>query len=204
MTGKGRQPQDFEGVNEPEASPDRATPSGSLDKLYRRYAGELRGYVVRLLASEDIEPDDVVQAAFLKFERHSCKAPARNPRALLYSIVRNIVQDHRRHRRVVQDFARDVQHSWLLASYRNNPAYDLLGKQRLAILEDALRTMPERRRQMVLMNRFEHLSCEAIGQSLGVSTSTVQKQVVIGLAECRRALEQDSAGGANEPVTESI
>lgn len=169
----------------------------SLDILYHRYWVELRVYVERTFGLGPPEPDDVAQTAFIKFAAYSKDIAVENPRAFLYATARNIVLDHRRRARVIDAHAVDVQHTATESSYEISPERVLLDKERLALFVEALKAMPVHRRRMVLMNRFHNLSCEEIGRRLGVSTSTVQKQVVQGIAECLRHLGEK---GGTEPA----
>lgn len=168
--------------------PGRAGRELDLGALYRQHHAELRIYVERELGQSDGDVEDLVQEAFLKFERYADSRRVANARALLYSIARSLMMDRYRRNRVVSDFAREVRQSWDLATFRNNPAYSLLARQMVALFDEALAGMPERRRKMIMMNRVYHQSCEEISRELGVSNSTVQKEIVKGMAECRKHL----------------
>jgi RNA polymerase sigma factor (sigma-70 family) len=178
----------------PKTAPVLSAPASdthqTLDDLYRRYRAELRGYVERTFGMGPPEPDDVAQTAFMKFTCYVRHNPVENPRAFLYATVRNIVLDYRRRTRVVKTHAHHEQRSDI--AYEISPERVLLNQERLALLAAALERMPKHRRRMVLMNRIHNLSCEEIGRRLGVSTSTVQKQIVQGIADCLRHLEQSS------------
>jgi RNA polymerase sigma-70 factor (ECF subfamily) len=168
-----------------------------LDEAYRRYRGEVSAYIERKFGRGPPEPDDVAQTAFLRFASYARDNPIENPRAFLYTLARNIVLDHRRRAQVAEAHARELKPSLADAPYEFSPERVLLDRERLGLLVEALTQMPLRRRRMVLMNRFENLSCEEIGRRLGVSTSTVQKEVVRGLAECLDHLSA-AAGESDE------
>jgi len=169
-----------------------------LESFYRRYRAELRAYVMRAFGIGPPEPDDVVQTAFMKFASLSGDSRVGNPRAFLYATARNIVLDHHRRTRVAETHAREVQLTTLDGCYEISPERILLDKERVGLLVEALAQMPLRRRRMVLMNRFNNLTCEAIGRRLGVSTSTVQKQVVQGIADCLRKLGENNKRGNDQ------
>jgi RNA polymerase sigma factor (sigma-70 family) len=166
-----------------------------LDALYARYWRELCGYVEQKFGKGPPEPEDVVQLAFMKFAHFTRKNLIENPKAFLYATVRNVVIDHHRRTRIVTAYARDVERRAADdEAYEISPERVLLDRERLKIFSEALTRMPRQRRRMVLMNRFEGLSCEDIGRRLGVSTSTVQKQVVRGIADCLSYLEKADQG----------
>ena len=58
----------------------------------------------------------------------------------------------------------------------------------LAAVDDALRRLPERTRRAFWLNRMEGRSYDAIARDLGVSVSTVEKDMMRALAACRAAV----------------
>jgi RNA polymerase sigma factor (sigma-70 family) len=68
------------------------------------------------------------------------------------------------------------------------------------VLEQALRTMPARRRAVLVLRFFEGLSVEETASALGCATGTVKSQTARGLATLRELLPADyltSSGGAS-------
>lgn len=163
----------------------------ALDHLYQRYWDELCRYVAQTFGLGPPDPEDVAQTAFLRFANYPDAGNVANPRAFLYATARNIILDHRRRTRIIDAHARDVQHSSVDGPlYEISPERVLLDKERLGLFAEALANMPAHRRRMVILNRFQNVSCEEIGRRLGVSTSTVQKQVVRGISDCIAYVEK--------------
>ena len=86
----------------------RRVPPALTEELFREHADWLRHYVRRLadnrsLPSNLLDPDDVVQEAFVQLLRHDWAEPIRNPGAWLCVVVRNQVSKAAQQRRHVID-----------------------------------------------------------------------------------------------------
>jgi RNA polymerase sigma factor (sigma-70 family) len=170
--------------------------AGFLGEIYRQVWPELCRYVMVRYGGGPPEPEEVAQTAFAKFVALERPQYVENPRAFLFQTVRNIVTDYHRHggRRdaYLAEFRnRAEEHN----GYEISPEGKLLEKERFRILADVLRHLPAQHRRMVLLNRYEGLTCEEIGRRFGMSAAAVQKQIVRTLAKC--AAEIEAAGARN-------
>lgn len=174
----------------------------SLAYLYQRYWQELCVYVRRSFGGGPPEPEDVVQAAFVRYAAVPDKAAVQNPRAFLYTAARNIVIDHRRHDRTVGRHARDVLNTTVDDSASEiTPERVLIGKERLHQLLEYLQRMPEHRRRVVLLNRMEGLSVREIADLFGLAENTARKQIARAVTDCLKHLKEpdiDDAGPKSE------
>jgi len=90
-------------------SEQRRVPPALTEDLFREHAGWLRHYVYRLADSRSLplswlDPDDVVQDAFVQLLRHDWAEPIRNPGAWLCVVVRNqVAKAAQQHRRFTDD-----------------------------------------------------------------------------------------------------
>lgn len=57
------------------------------------------------------------------------------------------------------------------------------------VLEDALRALPTRQRQAVVLRYFDDLSVQTVADVMGCSVGTVKSQSAKGLAKLREALD---------------
>ena len=161
-----------------------------ITELYQRYASELCRYVVSKFGAGPPEPEDVVQAAFTRLASLEEPRSVENPKAYLYTTVRNIVVDHHRHANRHQSYVSTLkQENNQESMYETAPENVLQQRERFEVFAKALKRLPAKRRRMILLNRYEGLTCEAIGQRFGMSGPAVQKQIERGLAECLRYLE---------------
>ena len=165
---------------------------GLVAEVYRRYWLEVCRYVGRTFGSGPPDPEEVAQTAFTRFAALDDPARVDNPKAFLFATARNIVVDHHRRSARHQAYASEIAHDATAETVSDlSPERVLLEKERFAILADALRRMPAKRRRMILLNRYEGLTCEEIGRRFGMSGAAVQKQITRALADCLRLVEAD-------------
>lgn len=173
-----------------------ASAAALLSDMYRQVWPELCRYVTARFGRGNLDPEDVAQSAFAKFL--ALDRRVENPRAFLFQTVRNIVTDYHRHR-TRRDASLDELRN--RAEERNghdfSPEGRLLEKERFQILADVLMHLPAPHRRMVLLNRYEGLTCEEIGDRFGISAAAVQKQIVRTLAKCAAAIEAAGARNGN-------
>lgn len=172
-------------------------PPDPLAELYLRYRRDVVDFVRRKFGSGPPEPEDVAQAVFLQLAAQHRPELIQNPRSFLLKSAQNLVLDHYRRN------ARPKHHVDALEHPAQNYLSDVdservvTGKERLNMLMDVIAKLPADKRCMVILSRFHGLSCDAIGQRLGLSGEAVQKQIERVLKEClatlrsREAIEAD-------------
>ena len=101
----------------------------------------------------------------------------------LFVLTRNEILNHIRYSRMHPLASGDetVKEEIVNNEFDFNDLYALL----LNIIENKL---PERRREIFKMNRFEHLSPSEIARRLGLSTRTVEKHIELALKTIRGTL----------------
>jgi RNA polymerase sigma factor (sigma-70 family) len=73
------------------------------------------------------------------------------------------------------------------------PEAECLAKDDIRLVEAALRELPPKCRDVLLLSRIEGLSHDEIANRLGVSRSLVEKYAVRALLHCRQRLKQSTA-----------
>ena len=168
-----------------------------LDKLhavYLQHKPELCAYLVLKIQLSSAEAEDVVQGVFEKIVNMPFAQFQRikNVRAFLYKSAYNAGIDQVRRVEVGQRFVREQCADQSDQVDRRDPYRRTLGEQELRVLTVALKKMPIKRRQMIIMNRFDGLSCAEIARRLNLSETVVRKHVSRALAECQHALRISS------------
>ncbi|MGI9260204.1 MAG: RNA polymerase sigma factor [Gammaproteobacteria bacterium] len=163
---------------EPEADPVddrsvrlwvRAAQSGDIDaleKLYRRFAGLVYGLCLRMLASP-ADAEDCVQLTFTKAWSQLERFEGRSKfETWLHRIAVNeaLMEDRRRSRRFELIDACDETSA--------NPG----GMATTLDIEEAISTLPMRRRQVFVLKAVYGYSHEEIADLLGVSSGTARAQ----------------------------
>ena len=112
-------------------------------------------------------------------------ALAANVKAYLYAAVRNESLKYLRHAEVE---ARSAPELAVAASPVKTPEDERSAKAAAAFVYGAIARLPERRRLIFTMNRFDHLTYAEIAQVLEISIKTVETQMGRALAVLRAEL----------------
>lgn len=130
---------------------------------------------------------DLVQDVFLRLWERGGKVTG-DPSAYLFRSIRNAVIDHRRAERVRASALAALLPEQLAAA--PPPALGLLeARQQLERVDGAIRALPERSRDIFLLNRVHGRSYAEIGRALGLSPTAVEKHMARALAACRAAMD---------------
>ncbi|HEX3009496.1 MAG TPA: RNA polymerase sigma-70 factor [Bacteroidales bacterium] len=118
--------------------------------------------------------EDVVQEVFLKLWDKRNEIQQETVKSLLYVMAYNSVKSHFRHQKVVFEFAssapvEEQTHEQADANIRREE----MKKQ----LQQVLADMPERCREVFLLNRLENLTYQEIADRLGLSVKGIEKRM---------------------------
>lgn len=153
-----------------------------LDGLYRRYSGWLHGVLRLHLGPLAAEADDLVQETYLRVARYEEADAARHPRALLKRIGVNLARDHMR-RHVIQGGKASAQD--LDGGLANLERQGVDPEQEFElILKQVVLALPDRYRDVFVLNRFTGMTYEEIARHLGISVKTVEWRMSKALAIC--------------------
>ncbi|MES2697197.1 MAG: sigma-70 family RNA polymerase sigma factor [Verrucomicrobiota bacterium] len=132
--------------------------------------------------------EDVVQESYLRFWRMRAVGPIRSARALLFKVARHVAIDVLRHRRA-SPIAAVPNLAEVPVMDPARSAFDVAAlNDEVALLAEALETLPPRCREIVVLRKFQHLSQKEVAAQLGIAEETVQEQVYRGLRKCETFL----------------
>lgn len=135
------------------------------------------------------EAEDLTHDVFLKLWQHrvgfSLTIP---PDAQLLTIARQLVINRYKREIVRQRVYADWQHDRTEATPADEAEQPLQTAELTRKLQDALATMPPKRREIFEKSRFEGLSYDEIAEQLSISRSTVESQMVKALRMMREKL----------------
>jgi RNA polymerase sigma factor (sigma-70 family) len=174
------------------AAPDRAELDSWFQNEVRPHETEMRRRLLEMSAPEDI--DDLVQEAFLRLLRMREKAPVFHPRALLLGIARNAALDlYRRKKRSRTNALGENEH---LDVPDDGPStQDIVSlRQENILLEEAIRDLPGRCRDVLVLRRLEGLSQKEAAERLKISVKTVDAQLTRALKRCAGYLSKHGVG----------
>jgi RNA polymerase sigma factor (sigma-70 family) len=167
--------------------PDEPTGHRDFSALYRTTLAPLRRYLTRLLGNPG-EAQDVAHDAYMRVYPSLTNQTARRPEALLYTAARRLAIN-RLKRRSISPLARDAFIPEMSPSTEPGVEKQVMARQELEILEEAISQLPEGCRVVLLLCKIEQLSHREISARLGIAVSTVEKQHARALRLLRTALE---------------
>lgn len=165
--------------------------------LYRRTLAPLRRYLTRLLGNAG-DAQDIAHDAYAKVHPKVEDHTAENPEAVLYTTARRLAIN-RLKRRSISPIATTPAPDDSV-SPAPGVVQEVMARQELRLLEDAIAGLPAGCRSVLLLRKIELLSHQEIADRLGIAVSTVEKQHARALRLLRAALAPaQTAGQENLP-----
>jgi len=151
---------------------------------------ELMAFVRRRVGCPALAAD-ILQETWLKVAAlDPAQAAVENPRAYLYRVAGSLAVDRLRQDRVRMRY---VSHEPAPSDVPSlePPADEVVqGREEIALLEAALRELPETCRSAFLLYKGHGLSMKEVGARLGLSPRTVEKHIARAIGHCRRRLRE--------------
>ena len=145
----------------------------------------LRGYLSKFLKSV-VDIEDVLQETYARLLSLSdaSSAAVHNWHAFLFTSARNVALDRLRKNRVVSLDALAEMGSVDVLDQAPSAEEGLNTRQELALLMDAIASLPDRCREALTLRKLYGLSQREIAQRLAITESTVEKHVAHGVRLC--------------------
>lgn len=171
--------------------------SKALDKLYLRYYQKIFAFILRYVNDSD-RAQDILQETFLRVYNWREKyAPTAKFASWLYRIARNLCIDEKRkywNRMVDLDsqsrLEEDSQGPIDLESDKGfDPRQQLDETIKMDLIRKAIESLSEEQRDVILLNKYEGLSYQEIGEILNISTESVKQRAYRAHLRLREILE---------------
>ncbi|MGX5795079.1 sigma-70 family RNA polymerase sigma factor [Pseudomonas sp. ArH3a] len=169
----------------------------SADTFRGFYADIL--YFLRKRTDNASDAADMTQDVFTQWLGYRDRAKVEQPRAFLFQMARNLLRDHWRKQKVRQTVHSDPteRDAEPVTDEQNDPMAATQRLQRLEQLKEVLAELSPRRREALMLHRFEGLNQAQIAERMGISTSMVEKHIAFALLHCKRRLQQEP--GTEQP-----
>lgn len=147
----------------------------------------LRAYL-QAAAPATADVEDLLQESYLRLLRVREAKEVRCVKALLFVIARNAVRDAVRHKLANREIASTEIEAFPVLDNSADVVDLVARRQEQTLLAEAMRALPERCREVLMLRKIHGLSQREIAQKLGISENTVESLVSRGLRRCARYL----------------
>ena len=153
-----------------------------FEMIYKQHFSMLVGFAYQYVEDSD-NAEDIVQEVFSKLWNRAEQPDIRTTvKSYLFGAVRNACLNHLRHQKVKE--AHEKESTYELTNIDSFLEMDELQSK----LEEALSRLPEKRRQIFELSRFEGKKYHEIAEELNISVKTVETQMSRALKVMREAL----------------
>ncbi len=156
----------------------------TFDQFFRTHAKALRNYIY-FQFGDDESADDVAQEAFIALWKNCSKVTLDTAKGYVYQIANNLSKSLKRHEKVKLKY--EVQ-STKTDHSSESPEYLMLESEFMQKLNDAISGLPDKQREVFLLNRIEKLTYKEIAEIKQVSQKAVEKLMHKALIKLREQI----------------
>ncbi|MBD5233040.1 MAG: RNA polymerase sigma-70 factor [Bacteroidales bacterium] len=163
----------------------KAGDEDSFKELFLRYYPRFRHFILRFIANSDVA-DDLLQNVFMKI--WSTRASMREElsvTAYIYVFVKYEIFNYLRLKSTrFNDRFNDAVHANIMSTPGVDSNYDYIELEEA--VNKSIASMPDKRRRIFCLNRYEFKSAKEIAEILGLSVRTVEKHIELALRTLRK------------------
>lgn len=134
--------------------------------------------------------DDIVQESYVRLLKFQASGQVCYARALLFTTARNAALDLYRRRRVLPMEALTELKELSALEERPGTADQVDQRNEREVLAEAVRALPDRCRQVIMLRYLDDLSYKEIAAQLGISTETVKVHMAKAMRRCAAYFEE--------------
>jgi len=164
--------------------PERAV-ARELTELFLSLRGSLARSVAGIAPPREIE--DIVQEAYVRVCQVEKKSGIRSPRAYLYRAVRNLALDHmkRAESRLTDCLEEETECTHFDSVANEDDTFrQAASNEEFSLFCDAVRNLPVQCRRAFVLRKVYGYTQREIAAELGLSESTVEKHIALGVKRC--------------------
>lgn len=163
----------------------------AFEYVYITYSDSLLNYADRLLNDTHTAQDVVQQVYYKIWENRTSLEITLSIRAYLYKSVYYGCLNTLTHRKNIRPYEQLQTGNLYLSHILQTPEAEisLWQSDMEEILREAIETLPEKCRKVLLLSKYEGLKNKEIAQQLGISEKTVERHITIALSKLRQHLD---------------
>lgn len=155
----------------------------AFNQLYSKYAPVLYQRLLRLLKNPE-SVEEVLQDVFFKiWNKREEIIPEKGFKTFIYRIADNMAIDL--FRKIGRDKALQLELWAASISFYLHTEEHVLDKEKARIVQDAIQSLPPKRRDILMQCKFEEKSYKEVAEMMGISVSTVSNQLVSAMKDVK-------------------
>ena len=165
-----------------------------FDTLFRKYHRRLLLYSLKYVESES-DALDIVQNIFVAiWENGKYRQEEEFVKAYLFSAIKNSCLNYLKHLKVVKKFENETSQQFLQmeAVHYQSGERSLIEQENLKQISDAIDSLPDIYKEIILLSRFEGLKNHEIAEKLNIPLRTVETRIFRALSTLKEKMLQKS------------
>lgn len=147
-----------------------------FEDIINMYDKKLYGYIYNLVKDKHLT-EDLLQDTFIKIYKNIHKYDSNKCfSAWIITIARNTVFDYTKKKKICTLSLLDEKDIDVVDN-ENDPSDILEGRERLDCIENLVKNLPKKYRDVILLKYFDGLNYVEIAEKLGIATNTVKWQL---------------------------
>ncbi|MEQ6168605.1 MULTISPECIES: sigma-70 family RNA polymerase sigma factor [unclassified Ekhidna] len=160
---------------------DSLCDEAQFDAFYSDHARSLRNFIFYKFGDAE-QSDDVVQESFIRLWKNCAKVTMETAKGFLYKVAINLSTSLKRSEKVRLNYR---QQAVKTETNQESPEYVMLEKEFMDKLSEAISSLPDKQREVFLMNRVEKKTYKEIAELSGVSVKAIEKSMHKALLKLR-------------------
>ena len=156
----------------------------AFEVLFYKYRNKIKGFATKFVPTQ-IDPDEIVQEVFVKiWLKKEYIDPGKNFQSYLFSVAKNLILDHLKsavNRKLY--FVEEYFQQDLISEEDAEVQFPADTEEQILSL---IQQIPERRREIFCLSRFDGLSYKQIAERLNITENTVDSQIRNSLTFLRK------------------
>ena len=147
-----------------------------FENIFNANAKDLKRFLYFKTQDMDMA-EDILQDTFVKLWDNCGKVSYDKCKSFLFTVAKNLFLNIKKHEKIVLKHHQQK----LRTSENETPEFLMIEKEFLIIIEDAIASLPEKQKEVFLLNRIEKKKYREIAEMLGISVKAVEKRMHLAL-----------------------
>ncbi len=143
-----------------------------FDTIFRTYVKDLKRFLY-FKFKDRTKTDDVLQDTFVKLWTNCDKVDYKKVKSYLFTVANHLFLDIKRHEKIIQNH----ENNFVNYNQTESPEFLLIEKEYFDKFQNILNSLPQRQREIFVLNRIEKKKYKEIAEMLGISIKTVEKHM---------------------------